>query len=106
MKVDGMTESEVAKAYSHPPEHPFTVADLRAIKSRAVNEVKQDQIRTAQKLKDKGMGPSAIGREMDLSESTVRSLLEPGRQERLDILQQTSEMLKRQVDEKKFVDVG
>lgn len=105
MKVDGMTESQVAKAYS-TKEHPFTVADLRAIKSRSVSEVKRDQIRQAQRLKDKGMGASAIGRQMGLSESTVRSLLEPGRQERLDILQQTADMLKRQVDEKKFIDVG
>src|SRR4051812_17614240 len=101
-----MTESQIVKAYS-TKEYPMSVADLRAMKSRAINEVKQDQIRTAQKLKDKGMGPSAIGREMGgLSESTVRSLLEPGRLERLDILQQTSEMLKRQVAEKKFIDVG
>lgn len=105
MKVDGMTESQVAKAYS-TKEHPFTVADLRALKSRAVNEVKQDQIAQAQKLRDKGMGASAIGRQMGLSESTVRSLLEPGRQDRLDVLQQTADMLKRQVEEKKFIDVG
>jgi DNA-binding CsgD family transcriptional regulator len=100
-----MTQAQIARAYS-TKEHPFTVADLRALKSRAVNEVKQDQIRQAQRLKDKGMGPSAIGRQMGISESTVRSLLEPGRQERLDILQQTADMLKRQVDEKKFIDVG
>ena len=44
--------------------------------------------------------------EKKVSESTVRSLLEPGRLEKLDILQSTADMLKRQVEEKNFVDVG
>jgi len=104
-KVDGMTESQIVKAYS-TKEYPMSVADLRAMKSRAINEVKQDQIRTAQKLKDKGMGNSAIARQMNLNESSVRSLLEPGRQDKLNVLHQTADMLKRQVNEKEFVDVG
>jgi DNA-binding CsgD family transcriptional regulator len=104
-RQNGMSEAEIAKAY-HTKEHPMTVADIRAMKSRALNEVKQDQIRTAQKLKDKGMGNSAIARQMGLNESSVRSLLEPGRQDKLNVLHQTAEMLKRQVDEKGFIDVG
>ncbi len=95
-----MTDSEIAKA------HGMSVADLRALRSQAVNTVKQEQIRTAQKLKDKGMGNSAIARQMGLNESSVRSLLEPGRQDKLNILQQTTDMLKRQVEEKGFLDVG
>ena len=109
-KIDGMTESQIAKAYS-TKEYPMSVADLRAIKSRAGTEVKQEQIRTAQRLRDKGMGSSAIARQMStpekaVSESTVRSLLEPGRLDKLDILNSTAEMLKRQVEEKEYVDVG
>jgi hypothetical protein len=106
LRKSGMTESEIAKAF-HTKEYPFSVADLRALRSRATNLQTQEKIRTAQKLKDKGMGYSAIARQMDLNESTVRSLLEPGRQEKLDILQQTANMLKRQVEEKGgFIDVG
>jgi len=112
-KVDGMSDSQIAKAYSPVDaagnvikEHQMTVADLRALRSQAVNEVTQEKIRTAQKLKDKGMGNSAIARQMGTNESSVRSLLEPGRLERLDILQQTANMLKRQVEEKEFLDVG
>jgi hypothetical protein len=52
------------------------------------------------------MSPSAIGRQMGINESSVRSYLEPGRKEKLDVLQSTAEMLKRQVEEKGFVDVG
>jgi hypothetical protein len=105
LRKQGMTESQIAKSF-HTKEHPFTVADLRALRSRATTEVTQERIRTAQKLRDKGMGPSAIARQMDLNESTVRSLLEPGRLDKLNVVQQTSDMLKRQVEEKGFVDVG
>jgi len=104
-KVDKMSEAEIARAYS-TKEYPFKTQDLRAMKSLAVTEVKQDKIRQAQRMRDKGMGYSAIGKQMGINESTVRSLLEPGRQDKLDILQQTADMLKRQVDEKGFVDVG
>lgn len=110
MKVDGMSQAEVAKAFS-TNEDPFTVNDLRETQSRAVNEIKRDQILTAQKLREKGMGASEIARQMStpdkkVTESTVRSLLEPGRLEKIEIVQNTAEMLKRQVAEKKFIDVG
>jgi DNA-binding CsgD family transcriptional regulator len=104
-KVDGMTESQIAKAYS-TPEYPMSVSDIRALRSRALTEIKQDQIRTAQRLRDKGTGYSEIARQMEVNESTVRSLLEPGRLDRLDVLQSTADMLRRQVDEKGFIDVG
>ena len=117
-KVDGMTESQIAKAHSpvdkdgNPiKEYQLSVADIRALKSRAGAEVKQEQIRTAQSLRDKGMGFSEIARQMStpekaVNESTVRSLLEPGRQDKINILQSTADMLKRQVEEKEYVDVG
>lgn len=102
----GLSESKIAQLYHDPPDYPFTTTDLRAVKSRAVNMRNRDQIRTAQSLKDKGMGNSEIGRQMGVNESTVRSLLEPGRLEKLDILESTANMLKKEVEEKGFVDVG
>lgn len=105
-KRDGLTESEIAKLYSDPPKHPFTVADLRAVKSRSVNLQKQENIREALRLQEKGMSPSAIGRQMGKNESTIRSYLEPGRLEKLDILEQTANMLKKEVAEKTYLDVG
>jgi hypothetical protein len=100
-----MSDPQIARSFS-TPDHPFTTTDLRALRSRATTIQKQEQIRTAQRLKDKGMGASAIARQMNLNESTVRSLLAPGRQEKADVLQATADMLKRQVEEKGFLDVG
>jgi hypothetical protein len=113
LRGQGMSEAAIAKAFTpkdadgNPIKgQEFTVADLRALKSISTNLQKQEQIRTAQRLADKGMGASAIARQMGLNESSVRSLLEPGRQDRLDVLQSTAAMLKRQVEEKGFLDVG
>jgi hypothetical protein len=107
LRKQGMTDPQIAKAFDDRKNgYPFTTADLRALRSRSTNIQTQEKIRTAQRLKDKGMSTSAIGRQMGVNESTVRSLLEPGRLEKLDVLQSTADMLKRQVDEKEFVDVG
>lgn len=105
-KKEGLSEAQIAKLYHRPPDFPFTTTDLRATKSRAVNLQKQEQIRTAQRLQDKGMGASAIARQMGVNESTVRSLLAPGRQEKLDVLERTADVLRKEVEEKKFLDVG
>jgi hypothetical protein len=105
LRKEGMSDPQIAKSF-HTREYPFTTADLRALRSRATTYQKQEQIRTAQKLADKGMGNSAIGRQMGISESSVRSLLEPGRLQKLDELHSTAEMLKRQVKEKGLIDVG
>jgi len=113
LRKQGMTDPQIAKSFSPVDENgniikdqQLTMADLRALRSRATNFQKQEQIRTAQRLRDKGMGASKIGEQMGVNESTVRSLLEPGRQDKLDILQSTADMLKRQVEEKGFLDVG
>jgi hypothetical protein len=115
-QAEGMSEAQIARAYSDPDNgFPFTVADLRAAKTHAVTIQKEAEIRQAQTLKDKGLGNSEIARRMSTpektyNESTVRSLLEPGRLDKLNILQQTSEMLKRQVEQKgvngNLIDVG
>jgi hypothetical protein len=105
LRAQGMSDSAIAKAFSDE-DHKLTTSNIRALRSISTNIQTEERIRTAQSLKDKGMGNSAIARQMDLNESTVRSLLAPGRQEKLDILQSTADMLKRQVEEKEFLDVG
>lgn len=100
-RKEGMSESEIAKAYG------FSRNRLQALKSIARNEIKQDNIRTAQRLKDKGMSPGAIAKQMGLpGESSVRALLAPGAAIRADRLTSTTDMLRRQVDEKGAIDVG
>lgn len=105
LRKQGMSEAEIAKGFS-TPENPFTTSDLRALKTIALAQQKQENISTAQKLKNTGMSNVAIGKEMGIPESSVRNLLASGASEKADILKSTADMLKRQIDEKKYIDVG
>ncbi len=53
------------------------------------------------------MGASAIAKQMGLpNESSVRSLLAPGQKEKADNLQTIANVIRKNVDEKGFIDVG
>lgn len=99
-KRQGMSETEIARGVG------ITTTELRAARSIASAQQRQQKILTAQRLKDKGWSNVAIGERMNLNESSVRALLAPGAKDKADALQTTSNMLKNQVDEKKYVDVG
>jgi len=100
MRKQGLTDTEIAKGLD------MTRTALQAKKTMAKNEQKQTDITTAQRLKAKGMGNMAIGRQMNLNESSVRSLLAPGQMAKAQALMSTANMLKRHVDEKGVIDVG
>ncbi len=100
LRSKGMSETEIAGGFG------MTTTELRALRSIAKNQQKQEQINQAQRLKDKGYSNIAIGQRMALNESSVRALLLPGQKDRANILAATTSMLKDQVAKKSFVDVG
>lgn len=100
MRKDGMSETDIARGFG------ITTTQLRAAKSIARAEQKQSNINMAQRLKDKGYSNVAIGERMGINESSVRALLAPGQKDKADVLQATSNMLKSQVDEKTYIDIG
>lgn len=103
---DGLSEKQIADYYS-TPEHPFTTTQLRALRSIAGNEQRQVQIRRAQQLKDKHYSNIAIGKEMGINESSVRSLLSAGEKENFDILATVSKKIKDEIDrDGAYIDVG
>lgn len=99
-KKDGMSEAEIARGYG------ITTTELRAARSIALAQQKQSRILTAQRLKEKGWSNVKIGERMGLNESSVRALLAPGEKDKADALQTTANMIKKHVDEKKYIDVG
>lgn len=101
LKKQGMTESEIAKGLGLE-----STTQLRAAKSIARNAQKQADISMAQRLKDKGMSNVAIGERMKKPESTIRALLAPGEKDKADVLEATSNFIRDQVDQKKYVDIG
>lgn len=95
-----MSEADVAAGLG------ISTTQLRAAKSIARNEERQNDINTATKYKDKGMSNVAIAERMGLAESQVRALLAPGVKDKADILTSTSVMLKGQIEDKKYIDIG
>lgn len=100
MRKQGMTESEIARA------NGITTTQLRAARSIANNSLLQQDILTAQRLKDRGWSNVEIGRRMKRNESSVRALLAPGKKDKADALLTTANVLKKHVDEKKYIDIG
>lgn len=64
------------------------------------------QVSQAKALKEKGLGNTAIGREMGIPESTVRSLLDPQAESRMKAAKNAADFIKKQIDERGMIDVG
>lgn len=117
MKRQGMSESDIARGLgigTTDRDGTFrpSSTQLRAKITIENNKLKHEKMTTAQKLRDKGMSNGAIAEQMRTAgydvkgESSIRALLAPGAKDRADVLLSTAEMLKTEVDQKKFVDVG
>jgi hypothetical protein len=100
LKNKGMSDTDIAKGMG------ISRTELGAKKAEARAQERQEKIIYAQRLQEKGMSKSAIGRQMQLNESSVRDLLKPGAADKANALQVTTNMLKKQVDEKGMIDVG
>jgi DNA-binding CsgD family transcriptional regulator len=100
LRNDGLTDTEIARGLG------MTTTQFRAQKTIAKNETKQADIAMAQRLKEKGCSNVAIGKQMGINESSVRSLLAPGQKDKAAVLSTTSDMLKKQVDSKGYIDIG
>jgi predicted transcriptional regulator len=100
LRRDGMSEVDIAKGMG------ISTTRLRAAKSIAKNERRQADQAMAQRLKDKGYSNVAIGKRMGVNESSVRAMLSASEKDKADILVTTANMLKDQVGEKSYIDIG
>ena len=101
----GLKEADIAEGFG------YTIAEYRAKKSAVKDEIKQNDIGMAVRLSDKGMSNKKIGERMAIdgvprNESSIRLLLKASKNDKVNILRVTSEMLEAQVAEKTYVDVG
>lgn len=87
-------------------EFGISLEDYRNEKAWANYTRRERQVARAKNLKEKGLGDTAIGREMGISESSVRSLLNPNSEAKMLAAKQTADFLKAQVDKKGMIDVG
>jgi hypothetical protein len=100
LKDRGVTEVNIARGMG------VSTTELRAARKIAKSQQKQSQIALAQRLKDKGYSNVAIGDRMNRQESYVRTLLAPGAADKAKLLDTTADMLKKEIADKQFIDVG
>lgn len=107
LKKQGMTEREIAKEMSilNDKGEPSSTK-LRARLGVARYERRLYQVQTAKSLKEDGLGPTEIGRKMGLSESTVRSLLDPDSEARMNAAMGTANFLRERSEAVGMLDVG
>lgn len=101
LRDQGLSEVEVAVGLGFS-----TTRQLRESITIANAEKKQADVTQAQRLKDRGLSNVAIGQHMGINESSVRALLSPGEKAKAEIVQNTANMLKNQVKEKTYIDIG
>lgn len=100
MKEQGYSDKQIREDLG------ITSTEFRQRRSIANAEKKQADIIRAQKLKDKGWSNMKIGKEMGRNESSIRAMLAPGEKAKTEILDATSDMLKNELKDKRFLDVG
>lgn len=100
LKSQGLTEKEIAEAFG------MSTTKLREENSLAKAEKRAGDAALALKLKDQGMSNMAIGRQMNINESSVRALLNPALRTRNEITNNVAETIKKSVDKNKYVDIG
>ena len=64
------------------------------------------QLARIKSLKEDGLGATEIGRQMNLPESTVRSLLNEKSESKMKEAKNTADFIKKQIDERGMIDVG
>lgn len=101
LKKQGLTDKEISAGLGFD-----STSDYRARLSISSNDVRAEKQRQVMDLKDKGMSNSAIGRQLNMNESSVRSLQDPILQERAQRLRVSANILSDAVDKYKYVDVG
>lgn len=102
LRKDGWKEN----AENVKKEFGMSLEDYRNEKHWAEYTRRERQVARAKNLQEKGLGASAIGKEMGISESSVRSLLNPKSEAKMLAAKQTADFLKEQVDAKGMIDVG
>ena len=102
LRSQGMSDKDIAKALKLE-----TTTALRQTTSMANHEMRAAEAARAKYLReDRQMSVSAIARQMGKNESSIRSLLDPSIAKRQNVLKNTTDMLRDQVDKHEFIDIG
>lgn len=101
LKAKGLSDVAIAKRLN------ITTTQLRDARAIAKNEQMAADIAAVIRLKDeRGYSNVAIAERLGLSEGTVRNYLKPSRDRDVKVLENVTDSLRRQVEDKTYLDVG
>lgn len=110
MRRAGLSKTEIARGigmeFHEGDEKAVSSTVLRAAMSIAKNEQTAAKIAQIAAYDEHGLSNVAIGEKMGINESSVRDLRAKGAKEKADRLVITANMLRNQVDERGFIQVG
>jgi DNA-binding CsgD family transcriptional regulator len=95
-----MTDVEIARGFG------MSSSEFRDTVTLASDARRQADINMVQRLADKGMSNVAIAKRMGIGESQVRALKQPGELDKTQVTKNTADILRSEVDEKSYIDVG
>lgn len=101
LEKQGFTQKEIVKALGLD-----STTQLRVARSIAKDERRRLEVDRAKSLQSDGYSPTEIGRIMGKNESSIRSLLDKGSEDKMNQARATSDTLKKELSEKKMIDVG
>ena len=100
LEAKGMSEAEIARGLG------MTTTELRATKSIAKRERQAVEIAMVRKLDAKNMSQAAIAERLGISSSTVRNYLKEDAGKTASKIEGTADILKREVDKHRYIDIG
>lgn len=102
MRSQGMTDKEIMQAMG------MSSTEFRQMNSLAKNAKRAEDISEILRLKDRGLSNVEIGKRMNppIGESQVRNLLTANSSERASMTSNVANALKKQMETKKYLDVG
>lgn len=96
----GLSKKEIAEAFG------MSSGDYVAMRKIYKNELNMQNQLEAVKLKEKGWSNVAIAEKLNVSEGTVRNMLDPSKKQRENTVKNIADKLKDQLETKPYLDVG
>lgn len=107
LRKQGKSDVDIARELNMLNDKGEPSTGILRLEKKYANDMRKIHLMArANSLKEDGLGATEIGRKMGLSESTVRSLLDPGAQARTVLASNTADFLRDQCDKKGMIDVG
>lgn len=103
LKNDGWSDREIAEYFYG--EGASTSEFNRRLRNAKADQKEALRAKIIQ-MNDQGMGASAIGHELGMNESTVRSMLDPVKAERAQKTQNVANILSEKVSDTNYIDIS